>query len=392
MIKKVNILGATGSIGRSALDVIARHPGEWKARALAGGSRVEELADACAASGAEIAAVADESKLDALAAALKARGLKCEALAGTEALCRIAADPEADGGVLLAATGAAGLPQAFAAARAGRRMMLANKESVVCGGALLQSEIRKGGAELFPVDSEHSAIFQSLASATEDQRKDAVIWLTCSGGPFRKRLDLSHVTIAEASTHPRWKMGRKITVDSSTLMNKGLEVIEARWLFDTPADRIRVVVHPESVIHSAVAYRDGAVLAQLGTPDMRTPIAVALAWPERIASGAEPLDFTKLSGLTFEAPDTARFPHLAMAWEALEAGGNACIVLNAANEIAVEAFLAGRIGFLQMAALCRMTLDASAPASAASVDDILEADLEARALAHSIIASGKLSG
>ena len=389
MTKKLNILGATGSIGRSALDVAARHPGEWQVRAIAGGSRVKELADAAAACGAEIAALADASKLDDLVAALKARGLKTQAMAGDAALCQIAADAEADG-VLLAASGAEGLPQAFAAARAGRRMLLANKESVVCGGALLQSEIRRCGASLFPVDSEHSAIFQCLASATPAQRESAVIWLTCSGGPFRRRMDLSSVTVEEASTHPRWKMGRKITVDSSTLMNKGLEVIEARWLFDIPPERIRVIVHPESVIHSAVAYADGAVLAQLGTPDMRTPIAVAMAWPERIASGAAPLDFATLAPLTFEAPDLARFPQLGMAWEALKAGGIACIVLNAANEVAVEAFLDRRISYLSIAKTCRLALDAGLSGDAGSLEGILEADRRARALARSLIASGKV--
>ena len=388
MTKKVNILGATGSIGRSALDVIARHPGQWRARALAGGSRVAELVQACEATGAEIAALADETKLDELAAALKARGLRAEPMAGEEALCRIAADPEADA-VLLAASGAAGLPQAFAAARAGRRMLLANKESVVCGGALLQSEIRRCGASLYPVDSEHSAIFQSLAAATPSQREKAVIWLTCSGGPFRTRRDLSAVTVAEASTHPRWKMGRKITVDSSTLMNKGLEVIEARWLFDIPPERIRVVVHPESVIHSAVAYEDGAVMAQLGVPDMRTPIAVALAWPERVASGAAPLDFTALSALHFEAPDLERFPQLGMAWEALREGGAACIVLNAANEVAVEAFLQGRISYLSIARTCRLALDAGLSGDVESLEGILAADREARSLARSLIDSGR---
>ena len=249
MAKKINILGATGSIGRSALDVVSRHPGEWQVGVLAAGSRAEELAAACEAYGAEAAVLADESKLPELQAALKARGLSTRAAAGEAACCEAASDSEADA-VLLAASGAAGLPQAFAAAKAGKRMLLANKESVVCGGALLQQAIREGGAELLPVDSEHSAIFQSLAAATPAQREKAVIWLTCSGGPFLRRMDLTGVTVEEASTHPRWKMGRKITVDSATLMNKALEVIEARWLFDIPPERIRVVIHPQSILHS----------------------------------------------------------------------------------------------------------------------------------------------
>ncbi|MDL2059627.1 1-deoxy-D-xylulose-5-phosphate reductoisomerase [Mesosutterella sp. AGMB02718] len=386
MTKTVNILGATGSIGRSALDVLSRHRGEWRVRAIASGSRVRELAEAAAACGAEAAAVADPALKDALAAELRARGLATEALAGPEALCTIAGDRGADA-VVLAASGAAGLPQAFAAARAGRRMLLANKESVVCGGALLQSEIRRHGASVFPVDSEHSAIFQCLAAATPGQRASAVIWLTCSGGPFRTRLDLSNVTIEEASTHPRWKMGRKITVDSATLMNKGLEVIEARWLFDIPAERIRVVVHPESVIHSAVAYCDGAVMAELGVPDMRTPIAVALAWPQRIESGAQPLDLLHMKPLTFEAPDTQRFPLLAMAYEALREGGGAPIVLNAANEVAVEAFLGGRIPFLSIAEVCRRTLEQVHFGSPDSPEEILEDDRRAREAARGLIDS-----
>ena len=384
-MKTINILGATGSIGRSALDVVSRHRGQWRVRALAAGSRPAALAEACEASGAEFAAIADPAKLDELVAELRARGLRTEAAAGAAALDAVASDSAADA-VLLAATGAAGLTQAFAAARAGRRMLLANKESVVCGGGLLIETARLGGASIFPVDSEHSAIFQCLAGASEAQRRDARIWLTCSGGPFLRRQDLSGVTVEEASTHPRWKMGRKITVDSSTLMNKGLEVIEARWLFGIPPERIDVVVHPQSVVHSAVAFCDGAVMAQLGTPDMRTPIAVAMAWPERIASGAAALDLRQLSALTFEAPDTGRFPLLRMAYEALREGGAACITLNAANEVAVEAFLCRAIPYLGIAEVCRRTLERKALAAPRDEADILEADRLSRALAREEVA------
>ena len=384
MTKTINILGATGSIGRSALDVISRQGGEWRVGTVVSGSRAEALADAAAGSGAECAVIADKSQYPALRRALKERGLSTRAEAGTDACAAAAGDRAADA-VLLAASGAAGLPQAFAAAESGRRMLLANKESVVCGGAVLRDAVRRGGATVLPVDSEHSAIFQSFAAATPGQRESAVIWLTCSGGPFRTRKDLSSVTIAEASTHPKWKMGRKITVDSATLMNKGLEVIEARWLFDVPPERIRVVIHPQSVIHSAVAYRDGAVIAELGTPDMRTPIAVALAWPERTESGAAPLDFTTLPPLTFEAPDTARFPQLGMAYEALKAGGSASITLNAANEVAVAAFLAGRIPFLGIPRVCREALDRVESTPVSTLGEILEADRAARRAAEGII-------
>ena len=382
MAKKINILGATGSIGRSALDVVSRHPGEWQVGVLAAGSRAEELAAACEACGAEAAVLADESKLPELQAALKERGLSTRAAAGEAACCEAASDSEADA-VLLAASGAAGLPQAFAAAKAGKRMLLANKESVVCGGALLQQAIREGGAELLPVDSEHSAIFQSLAAATPAQREKAVIWLTCSGGPFLRRMDLTGVTVEEASTHPRWKMGRKITVDSATLMNKALEVIEARWLFDIP---------PESILHSGVAFEDGAVMAELGVPDMRTPIAVAMAWPERTESGAAALDFTKLKEpLTFEAPDLERFPQLKLAWEALEAGDSATIVLNAANEAAVAAFLDRKISFLGIGRACREALSGLVLPAPKSLSDIYAADREARSFVDSLIRSGRIS-
>ncbi len=387
MAKKINIIGATGSIGKSSLDVLSRHAGDWRVGTLAANKNAEGLADACAASGAETAVLADESALSELREALKKRGLQTEARAGAEAMREAASESAADS-VVLAASGAAGLPLAFAAAKAGKRMLLANKESVVCGGALLMEAVKEGGAELLPVDSEHSAIFQSLAAATPRQRQSAVIWLTCSGGPFRKRMNLSDVTVEEASTHPRWKMGRKITVDSSTLMNKGLEVIEARWLFDTPPERIKVVVHPQSVIHSAVAYCDGAVMAQLGAPDMRTPIAVALSWPERCVSGVEPLDFTRLENLTFEAPDTERFPLLRMAFDALKAGGSASITLNAANEAAVDAFLNRRISYLGIAELCARVLEVSENRAPESVEEIFALDAAARRTAEEILTRG----
>jgi 1-deoxy-D-xylulose-5-phosphate reductoisomerase len=266
----------------------------------------------------------------------------------------------------------------IAAAEAGKRLLLANKESVVCAGALLVAAVQRGGGELLPVDSEHNAIHQCLAGVRESERRGARLVLTASGGPFRTRDDLESVTPDEACAHPNWVMGRKISVDSATLMNKGLEVIEATWLFGMPADRVDVVIHPQSVIHSMVEFADGSVLAQMGSPDMRTPLAYALAWPERIASGARRLDFAQLGALTFEAPDRRRFPCLDFAYRALRSGGSAPAVLNAANEVAVQAFLDGRLRFTEIAPTIEQVLEAFVPAPPGSVDEVLEIDREAR--------------
>ncbi len=377
MKRRITLLGATGSIGASTLDVLARHADRYEVHALTAASRVQELADLCTIHQPAVAVIADETRLDELAAALRERGLATAPAAGAAALVEAAQAAEADI-VVAAIVGAAGLMPTIAAARAGKQLLLANKESVVCGGALLMDAVRQGGGALLPVDSEHNAIHQCLAAASASQRAQARLILTASGGPFRQRFDLAGITPDEACAHPNWVMGRKISVDSATLMNKGLEVIEASWLFDFPADRIDVVVHPQSVIHSMVEYTDGSVLAQLGTPDMRTPIAYSLAWPERIATGSRRLDFMQLGALTFEAPDTNRFPLLAYAYEALRAGGGAPTVLNATNEIAVEAFLNGRLSFTGIAELCSEVLGQYAAPAPRAVADVVAVDAEAR--------------
>lgn len=378
-MQKIALLGATGSIGRSTLAVAALHPDRYSIHSIAGGSRVDALVKVAQQCHPKHVAIADASKFKELRVALNAAGLAdVEAHAGAEAIIDLARDPEADA-VLQAIVGAAGVAPTFAAARAGKRLMLANKESVVCGGSLLMETVKTCGATLLPVDSEHSAVFQCLASATEKSRAEARIVLTASGGPFRGRTDLSNVTPEMAVKHPKWSMGRKISVDSATLMNKGLEVIEASWLFDFPEDRIDVVVHPESIIHSMVEFADGAVLAQLGSPDMRTPIALAMAWPERIPTGVERLNLARCARLTFEAPDTKTFPLLELARESLRLGGAASIVMNAANEIAVEAFLNHALSFTGIfETVAEMThgFRATAPKS---VEEILALDQEARA-------------
>lgn len=385
-MQNIAIFGATGSIGGSTLDVLSHYKDRYRVFALTANSRVEELVRLCESHHPRIALVADESKKDELASALKTRGLTdIEVWAGESDLVRLAALPEVDVAVL-AIVGAAGLAPTFSAARAGKRLLLANKESVVCGGALLMNSIRERGAELLPVDSEHNAIFQCLACASEEDRKNARLILTASGGPFRKRMDLTEVTPEDAVAHPTWNMGRKISVDSATLMNKGLEVIEASWLFGFPPDRIDVVIHPQSLIHSMVQYADGCILAQMGAPDMRTPIAYSLGWPERLDGFAKRVDFAALGSVTFEAPDMQRFPQLGYAYEALRMGGAASIVLNAANEIAVEAFLDRRIRFLDIARSCRQMMDSMVLAAPKSLEEVLAADREARIKTREVIA------
>lgn len=385
-MQNIAIFGATGSIGGSTLDVLSHYKDHYKVFALTANSRVEELVRLCESHHPRVALVADESKKGKLASALKTRGLTdIEVWAGESDLVRLAALPEVDVAVL-AIVGAAGLAPTFSAARAGKRLLLANKESVVCGGALLMNSIREHGAELLPVDSEHNAIFQCLACASEEDRKNARLILTASGGPFRKRMDLTEVTPEDAVAHPTWNMGRKISVDSATLMNKGLEVIEASWLFGFPPDRIDVVIHPQSLIHSMVQYADGCILAQMGAPDMRTPIAYSLGWPERLDGFAKRVDFAALGSVTFEAPDMQRFPQLGYAYEALRMGGAASIVLNAANEIAVEAFLDRRIRFLDIARSCRQMMDSMVLAAPKSLEEVLAADREVRIKTREVIA------
>lgn len=386
----ITVFGSTGSIGVNTLDVIGRHPERYRIVALTGHRQIERLAAQCQRFRPRFAVVADAAAAAALRERLVVAGCgETEVLHGPAALVDMATLAEVDT-IMAAIVGAAGLAPTLAAARAGKRILLANKESLVVAGRLLLREVRQSGATLLPVDSEHSAIFQSLpADWRGDLEASGVshLILTASGGPFRTRAadTFDRITPDDACRHPNWVMGRKISVDSATLMNKGLEVIEARWLFNTPAARIRVVVHPQSVVHSMVQYRDGSVLAQLGSPDMRTPIACALAWPERIEAGVEPLDFFSLSQLTFEQPDLARFPCLGLAFAALAAGGDAPAVLNAANEVAVAAFLNGRIRFTDIPRLVEAALARQAPGASDTLDALMAVDAETRAFLHSRI-------
>jgi 1-deoxy-D-xylulose-5-phosphate reductoisomerase len=378
----VCILGATGSVGGSTLDVIALHPGRYEVFALTAFQKVDALAALCVRWTPRFAAVGTAAQADALRTLLAAAGVRTEVLHGAQALCDLAAHPEVDS-VMAAIVGAAGLPACLAAARAGKRLMLANKEALVVGGRLFMDAVRDGGALLLPIDSEHSAIFQCLPEdrGTWAARIDHIV-LTASGGPFRSRdpATLHTVTPDEACAHPNWVMGRKISVDSATMMNKALEVIEARWLFDLAPERIKVVLHPQSIIHSMVVCRDNSVLAQLGTPDMKVPISVGLEWPGRGASGADALDFLSCKPLTFEPADHVRFPGLQLAYEALAAPEGSTTVLNAANEVAVAAFLAGRVRFTDIHRINAATVAAllPTPADAASLDDLLALDARAR--------------
>jgi 1-deoxy-D-xylulose-5-phosphate reductoisomerase len=386
---KLTVLGATGSIGVSTLDVVARHPDRFEVVALTGHSQVEVLAAQCRQFRPAYAVMGCAADAQRLAVLLKNAGLRTEVLHGAEALVQVATLPEVDA-VMAAIVGAAGLPPTLAAAQAGKRVLLANKEALVMAGAVFMAEVRRAGALLLPIDSEHNAIFQSMPySYAGDMVRGGVrrILLTASGGPFRTTpLDLlRRVTPEQAVAHPNWSMGRKISVDSATMMNKGLEVIEAHWLFNAPADRIEVVIHPQSVIHSLVDYEDGSVLAQLGNPDMRTPIAHALAWPERIDSGVAALDLFAVARLDFERPDLARFPCLDLAYKALRTEGNAAAVLNAANEVAVAAFLDRRLPYLGIAELIAATLDAVPQAAVSDLAAVMEADRQARATAVDIL-------
>ncbi len=389
--QKLTVLGATGSIGVSTLDVVARHPDRYEIVALTGNSRIDVLAEQCLAHRPRYAVIGRTEDAAGLQARLRAAGLATEVLAGPQALEFVAALPEVNA-VMAAIVGAAGMPPALAAARAGKRVLLANKEALVMAGELFMAEVRAHGATLLPIDSEHNAVFQSLPAdyaGEPDSAGVSHILLTASGGPFRTTpLErLRTVTPDEACAHPNWSMGRKISVDSATMMNKGLEVIEAHWLFNVGADQIEVVVHPQSVIHSMVQYVDGSVVAELGNPDMRTPIAHALAWPERIASGVAPLDLPRIAQLNFERPDFERFPCLALAYRALRAGGSAATVLNAANEVAVAAFLAGRLPFLAIAKVIAATMDALPVAAMPDLPAVLAEDTRARSVAEELVAA-----
>jgi len=382
----IALLGATGSVGASTLDVIARHPGRYRVEAVAAQRNVAAMADLCRRFRPRLAALLDADAAAALARLVADEGLPVDVQAGAAGLEAVATSEGADT-VLAAIVGAAGLRPTLAAARAGKRILLANKEALVVGGRLFLEAARVGGATLLPVDSEHNAVFQCLPPGyAGDPRAAGIrrILLTASGGPLRQRPlhTLASVTPAEACAHPNWSMGRKISVDSATMMNKGLEVIEAQRLFGVPAGDIDVVIHPQSVVHSLVEYVDGSMLAQLGHPDMRTPIAHALAWPERIDAGTPALDLVARASLDFEAPDHARFPCLGLAYQALEAGDHASIALNAANEVAVAAFLDGRAPFTAIADTVAAALDALPPRRIGSLDDALLCDEEARGHAY----------
>ena len=381
----VTVLGSTGSIGCNTLDVLARHPERFAVFALTAASRVQELLVQCQQFRPKYAVI-DDQHYAALKQGLEALELPTEALAGAAALCEVASAPEVDM-VMGAIVGAAGLAPCLRAAQSGKKLLLANKEALVVGGDLFMEAVRQGGATLLPIDSEHSAIFQSLPEdpSTWVSRVEKIV-LTASGGPFRSRdpSTLLSVTPEQACAHPNWVMGRKISVDSATMMNKALEVIEAHYLFGLRPEQIEVVIHPQSVIHSMVQYRDTSVVAQLGTPDMRVPITYGLSWPERMASGAKPLDFKTLGSLTFETPDPLRYPGFYLAWDALKAPFGATAVLNAANEVAVDAFLNRRLRFDHIAQVNAMTLAQVTYATPTSLEDLLEIDAQARfeALRH----------
>jgi len=392
----VAVLGSTGSIGLSTLDVLGRHPERFQVVALTANRNAELLAEQCRCYRPAVAAMADPAAARRLQSLLAGMSGAPEVLAGIEGLEQVAALPQAHY-VMAAIVGAAGLRPSLVAARAGKRVLLANKEALVMAGALFMDAVAESGAELLPIDSEHNAIFQCLPTgfrAGLAQVGVAQILLTASGGPFRdwSLEQIAAVTPEQACAHPVWSMGRKISVDSATLMNKGLEVIEACWLFGTGPERVTVVVHPQSTVHSLVQYKDGSVLAEMGNPDMRTPIAHALAWPERFDSGVAPLDLVALGRLDFQAPDPGRFPCLRLAFEAARVGGSAPLVLNASNEVAVAAFLEGRVGFPGIARVVEETL-VSSPAQAVVGQDLaflIDLDRRARATAEQLIATGSV--
>jgi 1-deoxy-D-xylulose-5-phosphate reductoisomerase len=394
-IQNITVLGSTGSIGVSTLDVIRRHPDRYRAFALCAHSQIDKLFAQCLEFKPAFAVLRDAALAAELSQRCRKAGLETEVRFGVQALIDLSVLPEVDS-VMAAIVGSAGLEPTLAAAKAGKRLMLANKEVLVMAGELFMRAVKESGALLLPVDSEHNAIFQSLPA---DFARGLVacgvekILLTASGGPFRNTplAELSAITPDAACAHPNWVMGRKISVDSSTMMNKGLEVIEARWLFDAPAEMIQVVVHPQSVIHSAVQYADGSVLAQMGNPDMRTPIAYAMAYPERVSAGVEPLDLFKIGRLEFFEPDLERFPCLQLAYDVLQAGGTAPAILNAANEVAVAAFLDGRLPFLGISELNRATLESVPAGPEGSLADVLAADNAARRFAEQQVSQNRFA-
>jgi 1-deoxy-D-xylulose-5-phosphate reductoisomerase len=380
----LTVLGATGTIGVNTLDVVARHPDRFEIFALTGATQVERMVEQCRAHRPRFAVMSEPAAAAALRTRIAEEKLAVTVLEGVEALTEVATAPEVDT-LMAAIVGAAGLPATLAAAQAGKRILLANKETLVVAGQLFMDAIAASGAELLPIDSEHNAIFQALPRDFDGDFARAGVkglWLTASGGPFRtlSAEAIAAATPEQAVAHPNWVMGKKISVDSASLMNKGLEVIEARWLFNARPEQIKVVVHPQSIVHSMVEYADGSVIAQMGTPDMRTPIAYALGFPERIEAGVSALELMGRQ-LTFEAPDTARFPCLQLAFDALAAGGNAAAVLNAANEVAVARFLDGAVPFGAIAASIAHAMDTLAGGAADSLEDLLEADRQARHVA-----------
>lgn len=383
----VTILGSTGSIGVNTLDVIARHPERFAVHALTASTQVDLLLQQCELFRPRFAVMASDPHAAALRHKVRQAGLNVEVLSGSEALCEVSEDPDVDI-VMASIVGAAGLAPSLAAAAAGKKLLLANKEALVVGGGLFMDTVRQGGATLLPIDSEHSAIFQCLPEHPSfwPQRIDHIL-LTSSGGPFRQTPleTLAAMTPEQACAHPNFVMGRKISVDSATMMNKALEVIEARWLFDLPSEKIKVLIHPQQIIHSMVQFKDTSVLAQLGTPDMRVPIAYGLSWPERMDSGAQPLDFSTLGSLTFLEPDRARYPGLYLSWDALRAPEGTTAVLNAANEVAVAAFLDRRLPFDRIHAVNHATLTALLPSKPVNLADLMAIDSEARSMAEAEI-------
>jgi 1-deoxy-D-xylulose-5-phosphate reductoisomerase len=389
--RQITILGSTGSIGVSTLDVIARHPDRFQAFALTAHNNVEKMLSQCQRFQPRFAVMLDQQSSEQLARAIKTANIKTEVLSGIESLEKVASLPEVDT-VMAAIVGAAGIRPTFAAAQAGKLVLLANKETLVMAGRIFTDLVKQHHATLLPIDSEHNAIYQSLPHHFNGDLVAAGIsriLLTASGGPFRcASLDsLKTVTPEQACAHPNWDMGQKISVDSATMMNKGLEVIEAHWLFEAPPDKIQVVIHPQSVIHSMVAYVDGSVIAQLGNPDMRTPIAHAMGYPERIESGVSALDMFKVAHLDFEAPDLERFPCLDLAYQALRAGGNMPAVLNAANEIAVESFLQKRMAFTAIPAMIKHVMETIQQEEMMTLEDVLKTDKLARAKSHEWLAN-----
>ena len=384
MKQKITVLGSTGSIGKNTLDVVARHPDRYEVFALSAATQVDLMLEQCAQFKPRFAVMASAPHAQLLAEKIKQNGLPTSVLQAPGALEIIASHEEVDA-VMAAIVGAAGLSPCLAAARAGKRLLLANKEALVVGGNVFMRAVREGGATLLPIDSEHSAIFQCLPEdpACWAERVDGIL-LTASGGPFRTRAPetLAQITPDQACAHPNFSMGRKISVDSATMMNKALEVIEARWLFDLAPEQIKVVIHPQQIIHSMVQFKDASILAQLGTPDMRVPIACGLAWPERIESGASRLDFAALAALTFEEADVRRFPGLHLSWQALNAPEGTTAVLNAANEVAVDAFLTGKLRFDHIHAVNLATLDAVQPSKPDSLESLLALDAAARVAAQ----------